>query len=62
MDAEAPVVVAGDPERRHREERAERGIPLPGSLLRKPEAVCERARVPFLLDASRSADGGTRTS
>ncbi|PKB32309.1 LDH2 family malate/lactate/ureidoglycolate dehydrogenase [Pseudonocardia alni] len=62
VDAEAPVVVAGDPERRHREERAEHGVPLPGSLLRKLEAVCERARVPFLLDASRSADGGTTTS
>ncbi|WP_224392411.1 Ldh family oxidoreductase [Pseudonocardia sp. ICBG1293] len=62
VDAEVPVVVAGDPERRHREDRTEHGVPLPDSLLRKLEAVCGRARVPFLLDAAHAQNRRSATS
>lgn len=47
---ETPVQVAGDPERNCRELRRKRGIPLPDSLIAKIAAICERARIPLLLD------------
>ncbi|MEU0068809.1 Ldh family oxidoreductase [Streptomyces sp. NPDC006332] len=44
-----PVLVAGDPERAHREQRRRDGIPLPGTLIGKIASICERAQAPFLL-------------
>ncbi|NKZ01469.1 Ldh family oxidoreductase [Nocardiopsis dassonvillei subsp. albirubida] len=49
-DPDKPVMVAGDPERRSREHRGHRGIPLPETLLRKIASICDRAGAPFLLD------------
>jgi LDH2 family malate/lactate/ureidoglycolate dehydrogenase len=49
-DPEQPVLVAGDPERRSREERLESGVPIPDDLMDQLRAVVARAAVPFLLD------------
>jgi LDH2 family malate/lactate/ureidoglycolate dehydrogenase len=48
-DASEPVLVAGEPEARSREERSRTGIPIPDSLAAKIQAICERAGAPFLL-------------
>ena len=50
-DSARPVLVAGDPESTMRAERGAHGIPLSGGLIEKLRAVCERAQVPYLLDA-----------
>jgi LDH2 family malate/lactate/ureidoglycolate dehydrogenase len=44
-----PVLVHGDLEAQTRERRRAKGIPLPGTLAAKIRALCEEARVPFLL-------------
>jgi LDH2 family malate/lactate/ureidoglycolate dehydrogenase len=49
IDPAAPVLVPGDPEAAARERRQREGIPLPGSLLEKLRAICERSGVPFIL-------------
>ena len=49
--ASEPVLVAGEPEARAREERSRTGIPVPASLTDRIRAICERAGAPFLLDA-----------
>jgi LDH2 family malate/lactate/ureidoglycolate dehydrogenase len=46
---EEPVLVAGDPEARAREERSRSGIPIPAALAEKIRAICERCGAPFLL-------------
>ena len=49
--ASEPVLVAGEPEARAREERSRAGIPVPAALAERIRAICERAGAPFLLDA-----------
>jgi LDH2 family malate/lactate/ureidoglycolate dehydrogenase len=49
IDQAMPVLVPGDPEAQARERRLREGIPLPGSLLEKLRAICERSGVPFIL-------------
>jgi len=49
VDEAAPVLVPGDPEAASRERRLRDGIPLPGSLLEKLQAICERSGVAFIL-------------
>ena len=49
IDPAMPVLVPGDPEAQTRERRLREGIPLPGSLLEKLRAICERSGVPFIL-------------
>lgn len=48
-DPELPVLVAGEPEDRMREERRRLGIPIPPRLLDQLRELCERAGAPFLL-------------
>jgi LDH2 family malate/lactate/ureidoglycolate dehydrogenase len=48
-DPALPVLVAGEPEARSREQRLREGIPLPETLIAKLRAVCGRAGTPFLL-------------
>jgi LDH2 family malate/lactate/ureidoglycolate dehydrogenase len=50
-DPEQPVLVAGDPEQRSREERLESGVPIPDDLMDQLRSVVGRASVPFLLDS-----------
>jgi len=49
--ANEPVLVAGEPEARAREERARAGIPVPAPLAERIRGICERAGAPFLLGA-----------
>jgi LDH2 family malate/lactate/ureidoglycolate dehydrogenase len=49
LDPARPVLVPGDPERSAREKRLREGIPMPGSLLKKIEDICERSNVKFIL-------------
>jgi len=49
VDPAQPVLVPGDPEAAARERRLREGIPLPGSLLEKLRAICERSGVAFIL-------------
>jgi LDH2 family malate/lactate/ureidoglycolate dehydrogenase len=44
------VLVAGEPERRARAERAEHGIPLPTGLLARLREICDRTGARYLLD------------
>lgn len=48
IDAAAPVLVPGDPEAAKREERLQKGIPVPLTLAARIEEVAGRAGVPFL--------------
>ena len=48
-DAARPVQVAGDPERRAREERVAAGIPMPETLLAQLRGIAENAGVPCTL-------------
>lgn len=50
VDAALPVLVAGDPEARAREERARGGVPVPPALREQVQAICARCGAPFLLD------------
>ena len=49
LDSAQPVLVPGDPEAKARQERVRDGIPVPSTLLKKLEAVCERSGVAFIL-------------
>jgi LDH2 family malate/lactate/ureidoglycolate dehydrogenase len=49
IDADEPVLVAGEPEAIARAERARDGIPVPAPLADKLRAICERAGAPFVL-------------
>jgi len=49
VDPALPVLVPGDPEAASRERRLRDGIPLPGSLLEKLQAICDRSGVAFIL-------------
>ena len=49
VDPALPVLVPGDPEAASRERRLREGIPLPGSLLEKLRAICQRSGVAFIL-------------
>ncbi|GAC1543366.1 MAG: Ldh family oxidoreductase [Candidatus Velthaea sp.] len=51
IDAQRPVLVAGDPESRMRRERLERGVPLSSALADKLRRVCERSDTLYILDA-----------
>ena len=49
VDANQPVLVAGDPERANKKERLEQGVPIPDDLMEQLEAVAKNANVPFVL-------------
>jgi LDH2 family malate/lactate/ureidoglycolate dehydrogenase len=52
VDANQPVLVAGDPERANKKERLEQGVPIPDDLLEQLRAVAKTANVPFVLAGS----------
>jgi LDH2 family malate/lactate/ureidoglycolate dehydrogenase len=49
VDANQPVLVAGDPERASKKERLEQGVPIPDDLMDQLRVVAKNANVPFLL-------------
>jgi len=49
VDANQPVLVAGDPERANKKERLEQGVPIPDDLMDQLRVVAKNANVPFLL-------------
>jgi len=49
VDANQPVMVAGDPERATKRERLESGVPIPDDLMEQLQAVAKDAGVPFVL-------------
>ena len=49
VDADQPVLVAGDPERATERERLESGVPVPDDLMEQLRAVAKNAGVPFVL-------------
>ncbi|MBK1786668.1 Ldh family oxidoreductase [Prauserella cavernicola] len=49
LEKDSPVLVAGDPQARAREERARDGIPMPEPLVAQLRGVAERAGVGFAL-------------
>jgi LDH2 family malate/lactate/ureidoglycolate dehydrogenase len=49
VDANQPVLVAGDPERANKKERLEQGVPIPDDLMEQLKAVAKNANVPFVL-------------
>ena len=51
VDANQPVMVAGDPERATKRERLESGVPIADDLMEQLQAVAKNADVPFLLAA-----------
>ena len=55
VDANQPVLVAGDPERATKRERLENGVPVPDDLMEQLRAVAKNAGVPFLLAADPAA-------
>ncbi len=50
IDPARPVMVAGDPERRHAAQRRATGIPVGANLREKVRAVAEAAGAPWMLD------------
>lgn len=50
IDAQSPVLVAGDLEASSRIERSRSGVPVPDLLLKSISEVCSRNGVPFLLE------------
>lgn len=54
VDAQAPVLVPGEPEARSRQERAQSGVPMSDLLLASIQSVCTRNGVPFLLEAEQT--------
>jgi LDH2 family malate/lactate/ureidoglycolate dehydrogenase len=50
LEQAAPVMIAGDPEYRHEDERLANGIPLPAKLERQLRDIAERAGAPFRLE------------
>ncbi len=55
MDPAAPVMVAGDKERKSAEQRLQSGIPVGPGLLQKIEQVAQASGVPFMLGEARAA-------
>jgi LDH2 family malate/lactate/ureidoglycolate dehydrogenase len=49
VDANQPVLVAGDPERATKEERLQRGVPIPDDLMDQLRVVAKNANVSFVL-------------
>ncbi len=49
IDAATPVMVAGDPERRHAARRMQEGIPVGRNLLAKIKVIAEESGVPWML-------------
>src|SRR5215813_9744341 len=49
VDANQPVLVAGDPERVNKTERLEHGVPIPDDLMEQLRVVAKHANVPFVL-------------
>jgi LDH2 family malate/lactate/ureidoglycolate dehydrogenase len=49
IDPAKPVLVPGDPEAKARAERLRDGIPIPDSLLKKLQQVCDNSAVPCIL-------------
>ena len=49
VDANQPVLEAGDPERANKKERLEQGVPIPNDLLEQLRVVAKNANVPFVL-------------
>jgi LDH2 family malate/lactate/ureidoglycolate dehydrogenase len=49
VDANQPVLIAGDPERANKKERLEQGVPIPDDLMDQLRTVAKNANVPFLL-------------
>ncbi len=49
VDANQPVMVAGDPERATKRERLESGVPIPDDLMEQRRAVAKNAGVRFVL-------------
>jgi LDH2 family malate/lactate/ureidoglycolate dehydrogenase len=49
VDADEPVLVAGDPEAMKREQRLREGIPIPPKLAEQIEAICVRCGAPYVL-------------
>ena len=54
VDANQPVLVAGDPERATRKERLEGGVPIPDDLMEQLRAVAKNAGVLFELVPARA--------
>jgi len=52
VDANQPVLVAGDPERANKKERLEQGVPIPDDLMEQLRAVAKNADVPFVLSGT----------
>ncbi len=52
VDPAQPVMVAGDPERRHALQRMKDGIPVGPNLLAKIKQIAVESNVPWLLDAA----------
>ncbi len=52
LDAEQPVLVAGDPEAATRADRLENGIPIPDMLDEQLRDVCRNVNVAYILDQS----------
>src|SRR3989454_5080221 len=63
VDANQPVMVAGDPERATKRERLESGVPIPDDLMEQLQAVAKNAGVRFVLAGgergrARGGEGG----
>ena len=52
LNADEPVLVAGDPEQAARQERTRTGIPLSRFVIEDLRSVCRASNVPFLLDSN----------
>lgn len=52
LDPAQPVMVAGDPERRHAAQRMKDGIPVGPNLLAKIKQIAVESNVPWLLDTA----------
>ena len=48
-DPSEPVLVHGELEEQSRRNRQEKGIPMPPALVQQIRALCDEARVPFIL-------------
>src|SRR2546428_4237752 len=57
VDADQPVLVAGDPERATKRERLESGVPVPDDLMEQLRAGAKNAGKPFLLAGGEWARG-----
>lgn len=51
-DAARPVLVAGEPENRHHQQRSIEGIPLPAALIKQLQDICQQNNFAYLLGDS----------